>query len=170
MVTRYYFKFLLRMTTFLVQCIGIELLPRLFDESRKREREFLSNNNPSQQGFTVPEICLYHGDFLQLDWGSPDVIYCSSILFEEDLVRAMIAKAEQECPAGTRFVSLKPLCSPRFALLSEGYFKMSWRMAYVYFYRLVGEQTEGGNESCRTMVSLPSCDKKEAAAGETASP
>ena len=105
--------------------------------------ELLSVLGNRESLLPLPEITIINGDIFENEWEvDADVVYAASLLFSEEMMCRLTRKV---CGMknGSWFVTLKPLLlvecgdvSSHVHLKEESFFKMSWQMAKVYFYKI----------------------------------
>lgn len=80
---------------------------------------------------------LRHGSFLTLDFSDADVVYTSSICFEDELM-AGVARCARRMRPGALFITLKSFPeaeAPYWQQEAQGWYKMSWGRSSVYCLR-----------------------------------
>ena len=104
----------------------------------------------------LPAVEVLSGDMFSFDWWRyADVVYAASLLFTDSMM-LLLSQQARRLKVGSWIITLKPLLLDRdyiedsaaeehhqpsiLILRYNEYFKMSWRMADVYFYEQCGEQ------------------------------
>lgn len=67
-------------------CIGIELMPQVFELGNKVAQKF--NSLCKQRDIPHAPVSVLHGDILQIDWSSADIIFFASVLFPVEALEA----------------------------------------------------------------------------------
>eukprot|EP00455_Lapot_gusevi_P003572 TRINITY_DN1145_c0_g1_i3.p1 TRINITY_DN1145_c0_g1~~TRINITY_DN1145_c0_g1_i3.p1 ORF type:complete len:495 (-),score=121.47 TRINITY_DN1145_c0_g1_i3:184-1668(-) len=133
------------------KCIGVEFLAGLAELAQSNIQRYLSDASlwpswrnaaapapaDSEQAGSVlaPHLEVVHTDMLQHPWWlDADVIYTSSICFEDELYNQLTERFTRMKP-GARICTLKTLPPEHFDLLDRGWFRMSWGKCIVYIFR-----------------------------------
>lgn len=100
----------------------------------------------------IPEVVLQQGDIFINTWWieEADIVYVASLLFTDEMMLRLALAVENMRPKSW-FITLKPLPTmhstsisssssssndeSKMRLQHDGFFKMSWQMAKVYFYQ-----------------------------------
>lgn len=119
------------------KCVGIELLGGLVATSQAVLERARSGDHADATEATraaANRVEIRPGSFLELDFSDADVVYTSSICFEDELMVGMSRCARTMKP-GSRFITLKSFPDdemPLWTVLSHNWWKMSWGRTSVY--------------------------------------
>ena len=119
------------------KCIGIELLPLIFDIGKKyinKCKEFTKCESE------FPEIEIIQGDILKIDFSDADIIYLPSTTFSKPMMKEISRRCEK-LKIGTRIISLSKAvpciteddCNVILNVYHKEKFLMSWGPELVYY-------------------------------------
>jgi hypothetical protein len=122
--------------TLLSQCIGMELIPELYQVSIGVMDTFRAMVAANSSRFGTEPMCeleVMEGDILgEYDWTAADIVFANSTCFDMTLMEAIGAKAITMRP-GTKIVTLtKQLPSEHFTLVDRKQYVMSWGEATAF--------------------------------------
>ena len=122
------------------RALGIELLPDLYQESKrilfnfnKRVRPHLPDH---RRQITVDFI---NSDIFDFDWSDGNVVFCQTTCYPDDTM-ARLALTLQRLPKGSLVITLsRSLWSDDFPVIWQHPYKMGWGEATVFIYRKLAD-------------------------------
>lgn len=118
------------------RCIGIELLPALYDCTQSLLIKL--KQLPNAQTFfphQLNNIHFHHGDIMASEFSDADVVYINATVFSPDFWDTFTPKFET-LKSGARIIVLTKKLNPdQFELIEETALPMSWGVNSVFVYR-----------------------------------
>ncbi|CAI2363701.1 unnamed protein product [Moneuplotes crassus] len=111
---------------------GVEFVDGLYELGKQNIEELHKEVDEIGDLDYCKNIEIQHGDLLQTDWSEADILYISSVCFNEEMLKK-INEMSNDCKVGTRMITLKKLPkNPNWKDLHTFKAKMSWGPTEVF--------------------------------------